>query len=231
MSVRPSSLVAGILFAWVASAGAAPMSVTFEGVSPAVGNAGQYNWNTGPTAYTGLVYTPFGNGSASANHFVTFCIERNQHVHPNTTYDSYLFTAMSSSPVPGPFLSAGTADAIRSMWAEHRDDLGVTDTTNRSAAFQHAVWHLIDPTYNPSLPGGMAGYYTTYLDPAGWQSGLANLVAMTNGTSQDQLLELKDGFTVRDNEIVPTPEPTALVIGLIAAPAVYLRRRLLPRAG
>ena len=216
----------GILFAAFSTASAAPVTVSFEGVHPGVGSAGQYNWNTGSTSYTGLLYTPNGNGSSSANHFITFCIEQTQHT---TTLHNYQFSNLITSPVPGSGMSPAAADALRAMWAEFRDDLDVTDRANRSAAFQNAVWHLVDPSFNPSLSGPVAGYYSTYLNSANWNSVLANLATLVSPTQQDQLLELESGYTVVDGSIQATPEPTMLALGLLVAPAIYLRRRLANR--
>lgn len=215
-------VAAGLLLGGFATAD--PISVTFEGVGPNVGNAGQYNWNTGATTYEGLVYDPFGNGSLSATHFVTFCIEQTQHVSGGSTYTGYQFALLTGGPFPGTPMSPATADALSMMWAEFFDTL---DTAAESAAFQHAVWHLVDPNHNPSLSSVQDGYYDDYLNPTNWKSGLANLAVMRNGSQQDQIFQLKAGYTVVDGEIVPTPEPTTLLLGLLAVPAVAvgLRRK------
>jgi hypothetical protein len=211
------------------AATAAPVLVTFEKVSPGIGSAGQYNWNTGGTTYDGMVYSPYGNGSLSANHFVTFCIEQNQFINPNTAYSGYEFALLTDGPSPGPAMSSGTADALSMMWAEF---FGSLDTAAESAAFQQAVWHLLNPGYSPTptpvaVVDGYVDYYSLYLDPANWKSGKANLGLLKNGGQQDQIFELKKGYTVVDGNIVPTPEPGTLLLGLLVVPAVAvgLRRR------
>lgn len=223
------------MFGLVAAGGppavAGPITVTFEGVSPGSGNAGQYNWNSGATTHAGMVYTPHGNGSSSANHFVAFCIERDQHISGGTTYTGYRFSTLPVSPVPGAGMGAATADAIRSMWAEFRDDLDAgtaADRADKSAAFQHAVWHLLDGAHSPGLGGAKLGYYTQFLTPGNWVSGKANLATIISANSQDQIIELTPGTNVVNNQLV-TPEPASLVIGLLVAPAVLLRRRLATR--
>jgi hypothetical protein len=208
----------GILLAAFATAPAAPLSLSHEGINPVVSGAGQFNWNTGSTTYSNIVYTPYGNGSSSANHFITFCIEQNQHI---TTLDNYEISTLTSSPIPGSGMSQAAADALRAMWAEFRDDLDVADRANRSAAFQNAVWHLVDPGFNPSMSGPVSGYYSMYLNSANWHSGLANLATLSSPTQQDQILEI---------QIQSTPEPTTLMLGLLVAPAIYLRRRWANRA-
>lgn len=212
MNLFRALAAAGVLLAaGVASAG--PISVTFEGVQPGRGSAGQYNWNSGGTTYAGLAYTPFGNGSASANHFVSFCVERTQFISGGPTYSDYTLT-----PYTG---TTGTDFALRSMWAEFRDDLNVgTDAEKaaKSTAFQSAVWCLIDPSYLPALTAQESTYLSTYMTAANWNSGLANLALMHSPTSQDQLVALV-------GTPVATPEPGVLALGLLIAPAVYLRRR------
>jgi hypothetical protein len=203
----------GMLLAAVGAASAGPITVTFEGVRPGTGTAGQYNWNSGGTTYAGLAYTPFGNGSASATHFVSFCIERTQTINSGTTYSGYTL-----SPYTG---STGTEYAVRAMWAEFRDDLDVgtaADRAAKSTAFQHAVWSLIDPTYLPALTANESVYLAAYLNSANWNSGLANLGLMSSANSQDQLVAMLGSPQA-------TPEPGMLALGLLLAPAVYLRRR------
>lgn len=203
---------AGVLLAaGVASAG--PISVTFEGVRPGSGTAGQYNWNSGGTTHPGLAYTPFGNGSASANHFVSFCVERTQTVSGGTTYSDYTLVPFTGT--------TGSDFALRAMWAEFRDDLDAgtaAERTAKSIAFQHAVWSLIDPAYLPALTATESVYLSTFMTAANWNSGLADLALMSSPTGQDQLVALVGGP-------LAAPEPGMLALGLLVAPAVYLRRR------
>lgn len=208
----------------VGSAQGSPVTATFEKVGPGVGNAGQYNWNTGSTTYAGILYTPFGNGSSSANHIVMFCIEQDQFISGGTTYNNYQFASLVNAPVPAPHMTAAAAADIASMWAEYRSTV---DTNNESAAFQHAIWHLVDPSYNPSLSGAVLGYYNTYLNSSTWQSGQASLAAMIHPQYQDQVFELKDNYIVGpDGNIVQVPAPATLAVALLIAPALLIRRRL-----
>lgn len=203
---------AGVLLA-AGLASAAPITVTFEGVRPGTGSAGQYNWNSGGTTYDGLAYTPFGNGSASATHFVSFCIERTQTISGGHTYSDYTLVPFTGT--------TGSDHALRAMWAEFRDDLDTgTDAEKaaKSAAFQSAVWCLIDPNYLPALTAQESGYLSTFMTASNWHSGLANLAVMASPTGQDQLVALLGAP-------VATPEPGMLALGLLVAPAVYLRRR------
>ena len=214
----------------VTPAPASPLTVTFEGVSPAVGNAGQYNWNTGAVNHNGILYTPNANGSSSLNHFVAFCMEQPQYVSPGTTYGNYTFSNLETSPSPGPVLTVSTANDIRAMWAEYRTGLDTgtfADKANKSAAFQHAVWQLVDSTYNPTLGGAVGGYYTGYLNSSSWQSGLANLATLVSDDKQDQIFELRRGFIVQNGQITEIPEPATLAVfgGIALAGAFGYRRR------
>lgn len=203
---------AGVLLA-AGVASAAPISVTFEGVRPGAGTAGQYNWNSGGTTYDGLLYSPFGNGSASANHFVSFCVERTQTISGGHTYSDYTLVPLTGA--------TGSDHALRAMWAEFRDDLDAGTDAERaakSAAFQSAVWCLIDPAYLPALTVQESTYLSTYMTAANWNSGLANLAFLHSENSQDQLVALV-------GSPLATPEPGMLALGLLVAPAVYLRRR------
>jgi hypothetical protein len=213
------------LAATAAPAAAGPITVTFEQVNPGLGSAGQYNWNTGSTAIDGILYTPMTNGSSSANHFITFCIQQNQYISGGTTYSDYTFANLENAPVPGTPMSATAADALRQMWAEFRDDLdtgSATDKNNKSAAFQNAVWHLVSG-YNPSLSGAELTDYNTFLNPNNWHSGFANLAAIVSQEHQDQILELKSGYVVDPNgNLVATPAPATLAVALLIAPALVL---------
>jgi hypothetical protein len=210
----------GLAFAFTAApVVASPITVTFEGVHPGDGSAGQYNWNSGNVVIPDLIYTPNGNGSSSANHFVTFCIERTQYISRNTTYSDYQFVPLENAPVPNPAMTSAVADAIRAMWAEYRDDLDLgSDRADRSVAFQNAVWHLLDPTYNPGFSSARLGYYNNFLNSSTWNSGRANLMVMASPTNQDQLVQFRA-------PPFHTPEPTTLVAGLLLAPALLLRFR------
>ncbi len=226
-SVRSMFFVGLSLLITASSAVAGPIgSVTFEKVGPGIGSAGQYNWNTGSNTINGILYT----GSSSANHFVAFCMERAQFVSGGTTYtNEFHFTNLESAPNPPPAMSAATASDIRMMWAEYRNSL--TNNQN-SAAFQHAVWKLLDPSYNPGISGGVLSDYNMFLDSNTWNSGSANLIAMSSVNFQDQVLELRPGFTVDPNgDIVqvPVPAPAGLLVALVMGPFVVFRRRMARR--
>jgi hypothetical protein len=203
---------------WASSrAEAAPITVTFHNVNPGHGAAGQYNWSTA-TTIPGLVYT-------SGNSFATFCIEQNQYISPNTTYSNYLFTNLSNSPNPGPHLSSTQIDSLKAMWAQYRSSV---DTADEAAAFQHAIWRIVDPTYNPSLSGNVLSYYNQYLNSANWTNGYANLIAMVHPKHQDHLVEIQQGWRVnQQGDLEPVPAPATLGVGLVLGIALLVRQRLI----
>lgn len=198
-----------------AAASAAPFTVTFNSVGPGYSPAGQYNWTSASTI-PGLVYV-------SGNNFATFCIEQNQYIFLGGTYQ-YSFAPLTNAPNPGPAMSATQAASLQQMWAQFR---ATVDTNDEAAAFQHAVWHIVDPSYNPSLSGSVLSYYNQYLNPANWTSGYANLAAMVSPIYQDQIVELQRGWRVnQQGDPEPIPAPASLAVGLMLGVGVLVHRRL-----
>ncbi len=193
----------------------------FTGVHPGQGSAGMYNWTSGSTTYSGLVYA-----DPATNSFVSFCIERTEYT--SSSFQPYTLRPLEQGPNPGPHMAPGTADALRAMWAEYRDDI---DTAAEAAAFQNAVWHLLahpdivpvpNPTGNPSLLAGNPSLFDQFVNPLNWNSGFANLAVISNNGLQDQLVQV-----TFNAELTATPEPGMLALGLLVLPAVLLRRRLM----
>lgn len=199
------------------------IDVKFTGVHPGQGSAGMYNWTTGNTTYSGLVYA-----DPATNSFVSFCIEQSQHT--NSSFQPYTLHLLEQGPNPGPHMAPGTADALRAMWAEFRDD--ADDSNAAAAAFQNAVWHLLNnphivPVANPGSPSLLAGgstLFDQFINPYNWNSGFANLAVMSNNGLQDQLVQV-----TFNAEPTPTPEPGMLALGLLVLPAILLRRRLMKK--
>ncbi|GIW84068.1 MAG: hypothetical protein KatS3mg106_581 [Gemmataceae bacterium] len=200
----------------VSSAWAGPITVTFQNVNPGYSPAGQYNWTSSSTI-PGLVYT-------SGNNFATFCIEQNQYISPNTTYSNYMLTDLSNAPNPGSTLSATQINNLKAMWAQYRSSV---DTNDEAAAFQHAVWHIVNPSYNPSLSGSVLSYYNQYLNSTTWMSGYANLVAMVHLNHQDHVVEIQRGWQVnQQGDLEPVPAPATLGVAFALGVALLVRQRL-----
>jgi hypothetical protein len=197
------------------------VSVKFTGVTPGQGNAGMYNWTTGGTTYAGLVYA-----DPAANSFITFCVEQTENT--SSSPQPYTLVPLEQGPNTRP-MSAGTADALRAMWAEYRDD--ADDSPAAAAAFQRAVWHLlanphlvpVTPTGGASLLAGTPSLFDQFVNPFNWNSGFAELAVLSNNGFQDQLVQ------VSSNATLATPEPGTLALGLLVLPAVLLRRRLMKK--
>ncbi len=201
---------------------AGPVTVTFNNVSPGYSPAGQYNWTLGGPNIPGIVYT-------SGNNFATFCIEQTQYIWLGQTYSGYQFTTLTNAANPGPTITPQEASNLQQMWAEFRHTIG--NDNDKAAAFQHAVWHLVDSSYNPSLSGNVLTYYNQYINPANWNSGYANLIAMVHPRHQDQILELRRGYRVNQfGDIEPVPAPATLAVGLLMVGGWLVRRRMLRTA-
>lgn len=160
--------------------------------------------------------------------FHTFCIETSQDVYLGGSY-TYQTRTLDNAPVPDPTMKPGQAIQISRMWAADHASLG-TDAA-KNAAFQIAIWEILDekipfkvstdPDFQ-SLIGGYIKDSTTYSGP------LANLVALTNGNSQDQIMELGSGWTVTpDGKIVAAPVPPSALMALsgLLPIAGYIRMR------
>jgi hypothetical protein len=197
------------------------VGVKFTGVGPGQGSAGAYNWTT-KDHYSGLVYA-----DPATSKLISFCIEQTENTSGN--FNEYTLKPLDEGPNTKP-MAPGTADALRAMWAEFRDD--ADDSNAAAAAFQRAVWHLlanpnIVPVPNPGSPSLLAGgstLFDQFINPNNWNSGFANLAVMSNNGLQDQIVQV-----TFNADPTPTPEPGMLALGLLVLPAVLLRRRLMKK--
>ena len=217
-SFRPTTLAALLVTGLAVSPAAAnPIAVTFGdtvnmrymGVTPGHGGDGLYNWSTGHTTYSGLVYSDPDNNTLG-----TFCIERSQDLASGMR--PYQLVTLEQAPT-NHHMSPASANALRMMWAEYFDDV---NTNDEAAAFQNAVWHLVDGSYNSPYASGshVDNLYDLYLNASTWNSGYASLGVLSHANLQDQLVPLRPA--------ADTPEPGMLALGLLVLPAVYLRRKL-----
>jgi hypothetical protein len=110
------------------------------------------------------------------------------------------------------------------MWAQYRSSV---DTHDEAAAFQHAVWRIVYPSYNPLLSGNVLNYYNQYLNSTTWMSGYANLVAMVHPNYQDHVVEIQRGWRVnQQGDLEPVPAPATLGVALVLGAALLVRQRL-----
>lgn len=227
------SLVVGLIL--VGAAQADPLAVTakLNGVSPAVQinfklqdkagspalqstSAGSFNWTTVST------------NSWLGAQFSTFCIELNQYISPGSSY-TYSVVNLEAGTNPGVGIGGpGTtgplgqdrADKLRQLWGMHYDEVNSNIT---AAAFQIAIWEIIYGQYfTPYTTGAAAATAAINLSNA-WVADVQvrdesqfehRLVAITNGTAQDQLT-------------LHTPVPASLVLAGVGMVSVlgWTRRR------
>lgn len=156
--------------------------------------------------------------------YSSFCIEHNQSVYFGGTY-RYETHSLEGTPNPGFGTGMGTeqADQIRRLWAVNRQSLG-TDN-HKNAAFQEAIWLILDPNFR--VDAVVQSQVDAYVaDSKNTAYAKANLVALTNSAYQDQVVELKDGWTVNSfGDVVPTPVPPALVLVLTGIIPLAISRR------
>jgi hypothetical protein len=204
-------------------------TATFSNVNPgevvtiyapglqATGWAGDYNFVNG----SGLI-----NGS-----FLGFCIDINQDIYSNQTV-TFGVAALNNAPVPGQAMGTYRANLIRELWAN--DYLASQQSNSNAAAFQISIWEIInEATGNPlDVTSGTfrvtdsnaatlqtANLWLSQLDLTGNGAGNQNLVALTNDTYQDYVV----------NGPVTAPAPSGLVLAgggtfMLLLVAAYCRR-------
>ena len=133
----------------------ADMSITFNSASPAqnlsvtdpgggtvTGAAGQYNWTWNGGDRPAFI--------KSNNTFTTFCIEVNQHISYNQTYN-YSLVNLDAAPLPGIGQGNGSnngmgvarADRIRNLFDSSYSS---AFDASRASAFQLAIWEIVFET-------------------------------------------------------------------------------------
>lgn len=183
--------------------------------------AGMLQWHKNSGSYTGLT----GN-------FQTFCVEITQNVILGS---SYTFNVVSPTLVPNPSLPNGMGVARAARLSELFGEyyLLADDSNNNAAAFQVAVWEIVnDDTLslgdgafrlqNPgSTIGGIANTWLASLDGTGKK---ATLGGMTDPCLQDQVFFISmDPPTPGPVPSVPVPAAAwtggALLLGMFGARA------------
>ena len=120
-------------------------------------------------------------------------------------------------------MGADQADQIRRLWAANRQSLGTDNVKN--AAFQEAIWFILDPNFK--VDAFVQSQVNLYLaDSKNTALAKANLVALTNSVYQDQVVELKEGWTINSfGDVIPTPIPPGLVLVLTGIVPLAIARR------
>jgi len=171
-------------------------------------------------------------------HYSSFCIEVSQNVYFGGTY-TFATSALENAPFNSSSrvstaMASEKADHIRRLWAQSRAGL---DTNEQYAAFQIAIWKILgysDPAMD-SVGVNIKQLADQYIENSEHYSQKANLIALTNGGYQDQLVELESGYSsFGDGEVVRTPVPTTLLMvmtGLAPLVAYYRTRRMVRSLG
>ena len=160
----------------------------------------------------------------------TFCIDIAQGIYTNTTA-TFELKNLSSAPTPGTAMGQDKANLISELWG--RDFASIT-TNSQAAAFQIAIWEIINEKSGNALNvkngdftvtgvgGATLNLANTWLSELNGSGPFApNLIAMTSSTYQDYVVQ-------------GTPAPASLalavagVIGML--PVLAWRRRKLNQA-
>jgi hypothetical protein len=128
---------------------------------------GEYAWKPATT--------PSTNPWPLNQPFESFCVDLNEFVQLNRTYD-YTIKTLETSPNPDPQSPAGMgadrADALRRLWGTYR--AGAQTNDMRAAAFQMAIWEIVfetTPSLNNPLPKLDVTKGSLYMDTIGSVTG------------------------------------------------------------
>lgn len=158
--------------------------------------------------------------------FISFCIQTSQDINPTVKYN-YSTSALSDAPVPGAGMGDKAATRISRLWAADYASLGTDPTKN--AAFQVAIWKILGETIPSSITYDKS-LVRSYLADSKTDGPLANLVALTNSVSQDQIVQLPSGWSVDSNgNPHMAPAPSALVLAFAGIMPLAAFRRFMRR--
>jgi len=226
-----------------------------DGVAQGPYYTGQYNLQINPnyaaTGYGATIVKSYGKGAIIG----TFCADVRQEAPSD--FQVYTISAPEDAPVGGANTPMGTQKAwdLRHLFYLHLLDVARTGTdsnnitqADRAAAFEAAVWEIINETsgtYDVKYQDATKGNF--YVQPYWWNgdwmttanSYLADVTAMsadrtkdlglgvmTNDTWQDYAL-IVPGFTGWEGSTPLIPEPLTMlgVFAGVAGVAGYIRKR------
>ncbi len=166
----------------------------------ASGWAGDYNFVNGSGPLTGS--------------FLGFCIDIGQDIYSNQTV-KFTVASLDNAPVPGPAMSAYQANLIRELWANNY--VSSQTSNSNAAAFQIAIWEIINESPNNPLNVCTGSFQVTDSDAATLQTAnlwLGQLDLSGNGAMNNNLIALTSD-TYQDyvvNGPVAAPAPSTWVL-------------------
>jgi hypothetical protein len=202
------------------------VTTTFSGVSPGqvvtirIGYAGQPGTVT-ESGWAGVYNFVNSTGDLTGS-LDAFCIDVNQGISQGETV-TFEVQPLEAAPTPGTAMGDGKADLIRELWG--RDFALIGENNRRAAAFQIAVWEIINETSGTlNLSNGyfgatasdsatitLANSWLSELDGTGPMANI--LVALTSDNRQDYVVQ-------------GAPAPTGFVLGAIGAlPLAFVAAR------
>lgn len=212
------------------SASAGWVTATFSDVNPGeVVTIHSATMGLNETGWAGVYNFKNASGDLTGN-LRTFCIDIAQDIYYNTTA-TFEVKSLATAPTPGTAMGQANANLISELWG--RDFASIT-TNTQAAAFQIAVWEIINEKSGNALNVKTGDFTVTgvgdaTLDLANtWLGQLngsgpfaPNLIALTSDTYQDYVVQ-------------GTPAPASFVLAAVGVvgllPVLAWRRRKINRA-
>jgi hypothetical protein len=221
-----SAAAAVLALGWTATAAhAGTVTATFSNVNPGEvvtitdGYGTSNQWSA--TGWAG-VYNFVNAGGDLQGNLKSFCIDISQDIYQNLTV-TFTTAALQNAPVPGQSMGQTRANLIAELWYQDYASIGASNS--KAAAFQVAVWKIINETtssMNVSTgtfrvtdsndPGTLtlANQWLAALDPTGNGPKEKDLLALTSSQYQDYVVE--------------TPVPPGVVLASIGTVCFLLPR-------
>lgn len=235
-------LLAGLAFGATSTAGAATMSMTFNGLGPSKTLKLNYNAGRSFNQNASGGWQNYAAGkmkwTSSGKSVTTYCTQIAETISNGQTVN-YTVAALANVPDPNPGpMGAIKATLVRDLYARNWSSVKASNSSNLHAAFQLAIWEIthenvsaanaaaaadqlnvavgaLAVNMNNNTTAQVAAIAQQMIDSLGTNGFLAfgNVVGLTDPFAQDQLV------------VVPIPAPV-LVAGLGLLGAAALRRRV-----
>jgi hypothetical protein len=213
-------------------ASADTIKATITNVTPSQTLGIVYNGHS-ENAWAGILQWKLNEGSTLGlnSNFQTFCVEIAQNVYVNS---KYTFNVVSASDTPYPTFSTGMgaarADRLEELFGRYYDI--ADDSNNNAAAFQVAVWEIVNDdtlslnagAFKLSTPSSTIGNLAQgWLNSINGTGQTAKIGGLTSASYQDQVYFISMDPTPGPIPSVPVPAAAwtggALLLGLAVAKA------------